>query len=50
MSTQLERMKQLIEEKKTKNAKAQNGKRPEKSSVTSRKGFNNKKTGGLSDR
>lgn len=50
MSTQLERMKQLIEQKKNKNAQSQQGKRPEKGSATAQKGFNNKKSGGFFDR
>ncbi|MGL4345079.1 MAG: hypothetical protein ACRCTE_07780 [Cellulosilyticaceae bacterium] len=50
MSTQLDRMKQLIEQKKTKNSKDKNGKRPEKSSIATHKGFNNKKGGGFFDK
>lgn len=50
MSTQMERMKQLIEQKKNKNAQSQNTKRPEKTSATTHKGFNNKKSGGAFDR
>lgn len=50
MSTQQERMKQLIEEKKNKNAQAQNGKRPDKGAVSTHKGFNNKKGGGFFDK
>ena len=49
MSTQQERMKQLIEQKKNKNASQQN-KRPERTSVTTQKGFNNKKSGGAFDK
>lgn len=50
MSTQMERMKQLIEAKKNKNAQSKENKRPEKGSVTTCKGFNNKKSGGAFDR
>ncbi|MEF9960680.1 MAG: hypothetical protein RR448_00020 [Niameybacter sp.] len=50
MSTQMERMKQLIEAKKNKNNQNNQVKRPEGGSVTTRKGFNNKKTGGAFDK
>lgn len=50
MSTQMERMKQLIEQKKNKNAQNKQNKRPESGSVTTHKGFNNKKSGGAFDK
>lgn len=50
MSTQIERMKQLIEQKKNKNAQNTQNKRPEKGSVMTHKGFNNKKSGGAFDK
>ena len=50
MSTQMERMKQLLEQKKNKNANSQQNKRPERTSVTTQKGFNNKKSGGAFDK
>ena len=46
----MERMQQLIEAKKNKNAKAQNNQRPQKTSVSAHKGFNNKKGGGFFDK
>lgn len=50
MTTQMERMKQLIEAKKSKGTQKADCKRPEKGSVSTRKGFNNKKSGGAFDR
>lgn len=50
MSTQMERMKQLIEAKKNKNNQNSPVKRPESGSVTTRKGFNSKKSGGAFDK
>lgn len=43
-------MKQLIEQKKNKNGNTQNNQRPQKTSVTAHKGFNNKKGGGFFDK
>lgn len=51
MSTQMERMKQLIAAKKDKNAQNTQTKRPEKNSGgATHKGFNNKKSGGAFDK
>ncbi|MGL6173120.1 MAG: hypothetical protein ACRC1P_00715 [Cellulosilyticaceae bacterium] len=50
MSTQLERMKQLIEAKKNKNNQNGANQRPQKTSVATQKGFNSKKSGGFFDR
>lgn len=50
MSTQMERMKQLIEAKKNKNNQKNQVKRPENVSITTHKGFNNKKNGGAFDK
>ena len=51
MSTQMERMQQLIKDKKNKSAQNAEVKRPEKGSASaSSKGFNNKKTGGAFDK
>lgn len=50
MSTQAERMKQLIEQKKNKNANTDTTQRPQKTSVSAHKGFKNKKSGGFFDR
>ena len=50
MSTQQERMKQLIEAKKNKTTQQTQSKRAEKGSVSTQKGFNNKKSGGFFDR
>lgn len=50
MSTQMERMKQLIEAKKTKNNHTGANQRPQKTSVTTHKGFNSKKSGGAFDK
>jgi len=51
MSTQIDRMKQLIESKKSNNNSTTETKRPTKSSgASTSKGFNSKKTGGAFDK
>lgn len=50
MSTQMERMKQLIEAKKNKGNQNQATKRPQNGPVSTRKGFNSKKSGGAFDK